>query len=191
MPPLPVRFCPLCATELVPRDEHGVLRPTCPACGFIHYRNPVPAAGVLLETRGGLLLVKRRFDPRAGTWCLPAGFMEFGETPEACALRELHEETGIRGRLTRLFGVYAGTDDPRTRAILILYVAERDGGRLKPGDDAIEAGFFALDEIPHPIAFQSHARALTEYGARLENAAKVAPRRSRRPRARQAHDAGG
>src|SRR5205809_226246 len=83
----------------------------------------------------------------------PAGFMEFGETPEACALRELFEETGIRGRLTRLFNVYAGADDPRTRAILILYVAEREGGTLAPGDDAIEAGFFPLTALPAPIAF--------------------------------------
>src|SRR5439155_15046911 len=165
----PMRFCPYCATRLEMRDEHGVMRPTCPACGYIHYRNPVPAAGVLLESEGGLLMVRRKFDPRAGTWCLPAGFMEFGETPEACAIRELFEETGIRGRLTRLFNVYAGADDPRTRAILILYVAEREGGTLAPGDDAIEAGFFPLTALPAPIAFQSHVRALEEYRAELDS----------------------
>jgi ADP-ribose pyrophosphatase YjhB (NUDIX family) len=159
----PVRFCPYCATPLALADEHGTPRPTCPACGYIYYRNPVPAAGVLLEWRGSMLLVRRRFDPRAGAWCLPAGFMEFGETPEACALRELHEETGVRGRLTGLFGVYTGTDDPRTRAILILFRAEREGGRLKPGDDAIEAGYFTREEIPEPIAFRSHRQALGEY----------------------------
>ena len=167
----PVRFCPYCATALEPRDDHGVTRPTCPACGHIHYRNPVPAAGVLLRAAVGLLMVRRKFEPRAGAWGLPAGFMEFGETPEACALRELFEETGIRGRLTRLFNVYAGADDPRTRAILILYVAEREGGMLAPGDDAIEAGFFPLTALPAPIAFQSHVRALEEYRAELDSSA--------------------
>ena len=47
--------------------------------------------------------------------------MEYGETPERCARRELFEETGVRARLTGLFGVYAGHDDPRVRSVLILY----------------------------------------------------------------------
>jgi ADP-ribose pyrophosphatase YjhB (NUDIX family) len=150
----------------VARDDHGMHRPTCPACGYIHYRNPVPAAGVLLEWRGGLLLVRRRFDPRAGAWCLPSGFMEYGETPERCALRELREETGIAGALGELFGVYAGRDDPRVRAVLVLYTATRAGGRLTAGDDAIEARFFPFDALPRPIAFEAHGRALADYARR-------------------------
>ena len=116
----------------------------------------------------GVLLVRRKYDPRAGSWCLPAGFMEYGETPERCALRELREETGIRGRLRGLFGVYAGLDDPRVRTVLILYVAERTGGRLEPGDDAIEARFFPLDALPRSIAFASHRKALAEFVARTQ-----------------------
>jgi len=169
----PFRYCPYDATALEMRDEHGTMRPTCPQCGFIHYRNHVPAAGVILETAAGGLLVRRRFDPRAGAWCLPAGFMEFGESPEDCAVRELFEETGLRGRLRRLFNVYTGSDDPRTRAILIVFVAELAGGTLTPGDDAIEAGWFPLDEPPEPLAFQSHTRALHEYRAERERG--VAP----------------
>lgn len=165
-----VRFCPLCATPLVARDDHGSPRPTCPACGYIYYRNPVPAAGVILDWRDRVLLVRRRYDPRAGSWCLPAGFMEYGETPEHCAIRELHEETGIVGRLGELFGVYAGHDDPRVRAVLILYRATRRSGRLVPGDDAIEAQFFALDDLPHAIAFEAHARALARYTAERRGA---------------------
>jgi len=148
------------------REEHGRPRATCPACGFIHYRNPVPAAGVILPGPRGVLMVKRKFEPAAGAWCLPAGFMEYGETPERCAVRELAEETGISARITRLFGVYAGLDDPRVRTVLILYMAERLGGRLKPGDDAIEARYFAASSLPTSIAFASHRRALAEYHER-------------------------
>jgi 8-oxo-dGTP diphosphatase len=166
MPQLRARFCPRCGTRMVRRDDHGRLRPTCPACGFVHYRNPVPAAGVILEARGRVLLVRRKYDPRAGDWCLPAGFMEYGETPEHCAVRELFEETGIRARLTGLFGVYAGFDDPRVRAVLILYTAERTGGRLQAGDDAIDARFMPLSRLPKRIAFAAHRRALEEF--RLE-----------------------
>jgi len=161
--PTIARFCLRCGTALAARDDHGQLRPTCPKCGYIHYLNPVPAAGVLLAGPRGLLMVKRRYEPRAGAWCLPAGFMEYGETPERCAVRELKEETGLLGRLLGLFGVYAGLDDPRVRSVLILYVAERVSGRLAPGDDAVDARWFPRGKLPRAIAFESHRQALAEY----------------------------
>jgi ADP-ribose pyrophosphatase YjhB (NUDIX family) len=161
------RHCLRCGTALEPRDDRGHPRPTCPACGWIYYRNPVPAAGVILHGRGGVLLVKRKYEPAAGAWCLPAGFMEYGETPERTAVRELREETGIEAKLTGLFGVYAGFDDPRVRAVLVLYTAERTGGRLRAGDDAIEARHFALDRLPARIAFAAHHKALEEYAKRV------------------------
>jgi 8-oxo-dGTP diphosphatase len=128
----------------------------------------VPAAGVIVARGGEVLMVKRKWDPRAGTWCLPAGFMEYGETPEHCATRELLEETGLEATLAGLFGVYAGFDDPRVRAILILYVAGDVRGTLAPGDDAIETRFFPLDRLPDEIAFQAHAQALRDFAARPE-----------------------
>jgi 8-oxo-dGTP diphosphatase len=176
------RFCLRCGTRLVSRDDHGRSRPTCPACGFIYYRNPAPAAGVLLQERGGVLLVRRRFEPAQGDWCVPAGFMEYGESPERCALRELLEETGLHARLTALFGVYAGFDDPRVRAVLVLYTAERVGGRLRPGDDALEARFWPLRRLPRRIAFAAHRRALEELRGR--------PARLRRPSGGAARRAG-
>jgi ADP-ribose pyrophosphatase YjhB (NUDIX family) len=151
---------------MVMREEHGRPRATCPACGFIHYRNPVPAAGVILPGRHGVLMVKRKFEPAAGAWCLPAGFMEYGETPERCAIRELREETGVEARIASLFGVYAGFDDPRVRTVLILFTAERVGGRLKAGDDATDARYFRAGDPPRRIAFESHRRAWAEFHAR-------------------------
>ena len=111
---------------------------------------------------GRVLLAKRAHEPRRGSWGIPAGFMEYGEHPERTAVREAKEETGLIVRLSGLFGVYAGRDDPRTRAVLILYRAKIAGGRLKAGDDASEVGFFALDRLPRPIAFRAHREALTD-----------------------------
>jgi ADP-ribose pyrophosphatase YjhB (NUDIX family) len=119
--------------------------------------------------------VRRKFDPAAGAWCIPAGFMEYGESPRRTALRELLEETGLRARLTGLFGVYAGFDDPRVRAVLILYTAERVSGRLRPGDDAIEARFWPLARLPQRIAFAAHRRALVELSESREVALRTAP----------------
>src|SRR5262245_41768581 len=153
------RFCPRCGGRLVKKDDRGHPRPTCSQCGLILYRNPAPAAGVILVRDSSVLLVRRRWDPAAGAWCLPAGFMEYGESPERCAVRELREETGVRARLTGLFGVYAGFDDPRVRAVLILYTAERTGGRLAPGDDAVAARYFRIAGLPRRVAVASHRRA--------------------------------
>jgi 8-oxo-dGTP diphosphatase len=166
MPLFQPAFCPRCATALEPRPEHGTLRPTCPACGFIWYFNPVPAAGVLVVEDDQVLLVRRRDEPRIGFWCLPAGFMEAGETPEQTAIREAREETGLEVRLTGLFHVYAGFDDPRVRAILVLYTAERTGGTLAPGDDATEVGWFPLGSPPRDLAFEAHRQALADLHAR-------------------------
>lgn len=151
-------------------DDHGTVRPTCPACGYVWYRNPVPAAGVLLAEGGRVLLVKRRWEPRAGSWCLPAGFMEAGERPEQTAVRELQEETGVIAQLTGLFGVYAGFDDPRVRAVLILYTGIATGGEARAGDDASELEWFPLDALPDDLAFASHRQALAEFRERLAGA---------------------
>ena len=169
------RFCPQCGGALVRRDDRGHPRPTCPRCGFIYYRNPAPAAGVIAVDQRGVLMVKRRWPPRPRAWCLPAGFMEYGETPTRCAVREMREETGLEARLTGLFGVYAGHDDPRVRAVLVLYTARIDGGRLEPGDDALEARWFPLDRLPRRIAFAAHRRALEDY-ARAGASPGVMPR---------------
>ncbi len=155
-------FCPLCGSQLVENHVEHRSRSVCPSCDFVHYRNPVPACGVILIENGKVLLVKRRYEPRVGMWTLPAGFVEADEDAAACAVREAKEETNLDIEIVRLFNVYSAFDDPRTPVVLVVYLGRRTGGEVACGDDASDARFFDLDELPREIAFQAHRRALGE-----------------------------
>ncbi len=157
------RYCLRCGAEMVEKKIDHSQRKVCPVCKFVFYHNPVPAAGVVIEKDNRILLVKRKYQPYKGDWCLPAGFMEYDESPERCAVREAKEELNLDVELDGLFGVYSGKDDPRTHAVLVMYWAKIKGGELKPGDDAEEVKFFTKDEIPQNIAFLAHRQIIKEY----------------------------
>ncbi|MDH4222550.1 MAG: NUDIX hydrolase [candidate division Zixibacteria bacterium] len=163
------KYCPRCSSELVKKTIDHNLRKVCPVCKFVLYRNPSPASGIIIEKEGEILLVRRKFNPYMGDWSLPAGFIEYGESPESCALRETKEETNLEVKLSSLFKVYSGSDDPRTRAILIVYLGKIVGGEPLPGDDASEVKFFSKENIPSNIAFQSHRQALRDYLSALKS----------------------
>jgi ADP-ribose pyrophosphatase YjhB (NUDIX family) len=157
------RFCPLCGTSLVVRPESLRERLTCPACGYIYYHNPVPAAGGVIVRDGRVCLVRRAIEPRRGDWTLPAGFVEYDESPEGCAVREVAEETGLVVAIDGVLGVYAGFDDPRQRVVLVLYwTLETEVRTPIAGDDAEDVGFFAENELPPNIAFRAHRQALRD-----------------------------
>lgn len=168
------RFCPRCGATLVLDSAEGHPRMSCPdrRCGFVFYQNPIPAAGAIIVQDDRILLVKRAHPPRVGWWCLPAGYMEWQESPRQCAVRELLEETALHVKLNELFDVYSGTDDPRSNAVLVLYLAEVVSGQPKAGDDALEVRFFGFDELPDQIAFEAHRQALADYRSRFLEAGR-------------------
>ena len=161
------KYCPRCGGDLDVRRLDHRDRLVCSRCEYVFYQNPAPAVGVIVIEDEKVLLVQRKFEPRKGGWTLPAGFVEYDEHVEHCAVRELKEETNLDVELTGMFNAYSAMDDPRVRVVLLLYTGRRVGGELDAGDDAIDAGFFSLDELPEPIAFAAHRLALAEIRERL------------------------
>lgn len=100
-----------------------------------------------------IILIQRGNDPYKGSWALPGGMMDEGETIEQTAIREAKEETGLDVELVKLLGVFSKPDrDPRGRFISVLYLAKPVGGTLKASSDAKE--FIRTKDFAHlPLAF--------------------------------------
>jgi ADP-ribose pyrophosphatase YjhB (NUDIX family) len=152
-----VRFCIRCAGKVHRRRHDGHWRSHCAACGWIHYGNPAPAAGAVVVRGPRVLLVRRARRPYAGTWDIPGGFLEAGESAEAAVHRELREELGVTVTTLRFVGSAPDRYGPRGMPILALvFRATIASGPLTPADDVSEARWFRRSSIPWPqIAFRS------------------------------------
>jgi ADP-ribose pyrophosphatase YjhB (NUDIX family) len=160
-----MRYCPHCAHALEEGLAFDRMRGVCPACGFVNFREPKLGVSVLVAQGGRILLVQRAIDPGEGLWCLPSGFVEWDEPPEATAIRECAEETGLVVEVLDLLDVRHYTDDYRGPGLNLTYRARVTGGSLRPGDDAQAARWFAPADTPaaERIAFESHRLALERW----------------------------
>jgi ADP-ribose pyrophosphatase YjhB (NUDIX family) len=140
-------FCPQCGRRLERRHLFGRERGYCPACGFIHFREPKLAVGALILQEGRILLIRRGVPPRSGFWAVPSGFVEYDEQPRAALAREITEETGLEVEVGRIIDVYP-LADPTKQGVFLLFEAHPIGGTLQPGDDVLEVRWFLPDEAP-------------------------------------------
>jgi 8-oxo-dGTP diphosphatase len=129
----------------------------------MQYKNPIPVVDVVIKTKKGVLLIKRKVDPFRGKWAIPGGHINYGETAEEAAVRESREETGLDVRVEKILGVYSNPErDPRGHRISIAYLCKKISGELKPGSDASDARFFK--EIDKDWLAFDHAQILRDSG---------------------------
>ena len=157
-------YCPSCATPLEPRREapEDPPRPTCPACGFVHYENPAPTVQAWIERDGRFLLLRRAREPQRGMWNLTGGFLDPFESPADAARREAREELGVEIEVGELLGAFPSPYADTGRATLDLAypcrLADPDA-ELRLSDESGEARWFDLDEMPE-LAFEGERLAL-------------------------------
>jgi len=146
----------------VPADDNRE-RAVCPACGTVHYQNPINVVGTVPVWQDKVLLCRRNIEPRHGFWTLPAGFMELGETSEQGALRETDEEAGAR---IELLGLFTVLNVVHVGQVHLYYRARLLSPELNPGPETIEAGLFSEANIPwDQLAFRTVHQTLEHFFA--------------------------
>jgi ADP-ribose pyrophosphatase YjhB (NUDIX family) len=118
----------------------GVVRAIVP-------RHRVGVALVVFDAEDRILMLRHVFHPTA-PWGVPGGWLDRGEDPAACALRELGEETGLAASLGPLVHLSFEQTPPH---VAVAYAAEVISGPLKLSTEIIEAGWFAADGLPGPL----------------------------------------
>lgn len=157
------RFCTNCGGRLEVKIIEGRKRPFCVACGTIAYGNPLPVvAAIVANASREVLLVRRARQPMKGMWCLPTGFAENDERIEEAVLRELHEETGLYGRVRRLLDASTTHSYFYGNLVMLSYEIVDVQGVAVAGDDAEAVAWFPLSGLP-PLAFHSHEHALQKF----------------------------
>src|SRR5690606_33498736 len=158
-------YCPHCAAPLVDRVVNDQVRSTCPACDFVHWRNPAVGVAVIVVENGRILLGQRARGRYRGAWCIPCGYVEHDEDVRAAAVREFAEETGLLVELGEVYAVRSNFHNPALHTVGIWFRGTILRGELCPQDDLSAAAWFDLRQLPQAIAFPTDVEVLARWRA--------------------------
>lgn len=143
-------------------------------------RAPRPTAPTEETSAGGLVVDREqrraaligRLDRRGRMmWSLPKGHLERGETAAEAAVREVEEETGIRGRITAALGAidfWFVADGKRIHKTVHHFLMDRTGGELNADDpEVVEVAWVPLEEIGAKLAYADERRLLDKVSTLL------------------------
>jgi len=151
-----INFCAECGSDKIQNKEvDGKLRSICQNCGRVYYRNPIPSVVGISIINEEILLVKRGVEPDIGSWCLPGGFMELGETTEGAIIRELYEEIGLKVNPGEIITINTTIGGFYGDVVVIAYEIELESKDFIAGDDALDVQYFSYDKLPN-LTFYSH-----------------------------------
>ncbi|MFG2824613.1 NUDIX domain-containing protein [Kitasatospora sp. NPDC048365] len=157
----PNTHCHFCGTTYPPGTD-GWPR-ACPACAGISYRNPLPVTVALLPVRmpdgdTRLTVIRRTIEPGYGELALPGGYIDYGESWQQAAVRELREETGILADPAEVSLVATDSDTRGGFLCLFALLPARDLDALPPSAPTDETDGWQLATVDTPLAFPFHTR---------------------------------
>lgn len=158
-----LNYCPQCGTLLEDRLAFGQIRRYCGICKRVVFREHKVAVAVLItNAEREILLVRRALPPHQGAWSLPAGYVDYGESPADAGRRECQEETGLTIEIGQVVDVTSGREQGNGAHIVIVYEGRVIGGKLQAADDADAARFFSRADLPE-LAFASTHQAVARW----------------------------
>lgn len=125
---------------------------------------PSVCVGAVAIDDNRLLLVRRRNEPGLGSWSVPGGRVEPGETVQEAVVRELLEETGVEGVCTGLIGVVERIGDDHHFVILDYAVEVLAPATPEAASDAVEARWVPLHDVADLDLVDGLAEFLHEHG---------------------------
>jgi 8-oxo-dGTP diphosphatase len=115
---------------------------------------PAIGVAVIVMKNGKVLLGKRINSHGSGTWAFPGGHLEFNESIDDCAKREVFEETGLSIKnLQRAAFTNDIFEEEKKHYVTLFVVSEYDSGELqiKEPDKCEEWNWFSWNEFPEPL----------------------------------------
>ena len=130
-------------------------------------KSPILTVDGIFLKNDKVLLVKQNKYPFFGSWVVPGGHVEYGETVEAAIKREMKEEVGVAVKIKKLFGVYSDPKrDPRYHTASVVYLLEKGKGKIRLSKEASEFRYFSLKNLPKKIGFD-HQKILNDLRKRI------------------------
>ena len=159
-----LRYCPRCGARCIPTSSVRQRQLQCSRCGFSLYQNPSPGVVVLIIDNDMILLGER--DNKVfmgGKWSLPGGFIEFDEDFLSAAHREIMEETGLSIKIISIISVVSNFFSPDLHTLVIVLLAQKMSGILRPGDDMVKLEWFPISGPFPSMAFEADTHIINRY----------------------------
>ncbi|HET7738981.1 MAG TPA: NUDIX hydrolase [Tepidiformaceae bacterium] len=131
------------------------------------YRNPVAGVAVIVrDAEGRVLMGRRATGEYAGLWCIPCGYVEWGEDIRDAAVREFREETGLEVAIGEVAAAHSNFHNPAQLTVGVWFHGTVTGGELAPLDGEFDTLGYHHPGTPPPLAFPTDAAVLRDLAAR-------------------------